>query len=341
MEIIKIKRNGKDIVSARELHKALQSKRQFTEWFKAKVQIDPLFVEGKDWWPTESTTTPQGGRPKTDYYITPKTAKIIAVRASTPIGNQVASYLKTPQEEFTSLKMAEITGKLHRHIMRDIRDEIEKLGEIGETIFGLTYFFDVQGKKQPMFTMNRKGWLQMGARYDAKTRYTIISYAEKLEKQLTHKLPQSFAEALRMLADTTEEKERISRKLEEKKARLELQEHVIKESAPKVEYYEEVLTSSNAFTSTTIAKELGMSAVTMHRLLKQKHVIFRIDNHWVLSHLYQNEGYTKTRTYTFTDGEGRARSTITTVWTQKGREFIHKFFKNAKRHSNTAIAARA
>ncbi len=262
MEIIKItKHNDKDIVSARELHKTLQSKRKFTDWFKAKVMIDPLFVEGEDWVFHKSVTNPQGGRPAIDYAITLRTAKKVAMMEHTAMGNKV-------------------------------RD----------------YFLQVE-----------------------KERNELIQKA----------LPKSFAEALRMLADTYEEKERISRKLEEKKVRLELQEHVIKENAPKVEYYEEVLTSLNSFTSTTIAKELGMSAVTMHRLLKQKHIMYRIDGHWVLSHLYQNKGYTKTRTYTYTDGDGKTKSTITTVWTQIGREFIHQIFKNAKRNSNSANTTRA
>ncbi|NCC88338.1 MAG: hypothetical protein EOM05_10845, partial [Clostridia bacterium] len=32
----------------------------------------------------------------------------------------------------TSLDIAEITGKQHKNVMRDIREEIEKLGEITE-----------------------------------------------------------------------------------------------------------------------------------------------------------------------------------------------------------------
>jgi hypothetical protein len=30
-----------------------------------------------------------------------------------------------------------------------------------------------------MYSMGKKGWLQMGARYDAKTRYAIIDFIEK------------------------------------------------------------------------------------------------------------------------------------------------------------------
>jgi len=38
--------------------------------------------------------------------------------------------------KMTSRELAEITGKQHQHIMRDIRNEIESLGEqIGQSIF--------------------------------------------------------------------------------------------------------------------------------------------------------------------------------------------------------------
>ena len=45
----------------------------------------------------------------------------------------------------TSLEISEMTGKDHKHVLRDIRDMLEEL-EIGQTIFGQTYL-DSQNKK--------------------------------------------------------------------------------------------------------------------------------------------------------------------------------------------------
>ena len=174
----------------------------------------------------------------------------------------------------------------------------------------------------------------------------VRDYFLKVERErnqlIQHKLPSTFAEALRMLAREVEAKERLEHKLEDKKEKLLLQENVIKENAPKVEYYENVLHTPNAYTTTTVAKEMGMAANSLHKLLKKKHIMYRVDGHWVLSHMYQNKGYTKTRTYTYTDGVGMVRSSITTVWTQKGREFLHKLIKHEQdSHSNSVVPGRS
>jgi len=51
---------------------------------------------------------------------------------------------------------------------------------------------------------------------------------------------------------------------------LELNSEVIKEQAPKVKYHDEVITSISAFNTTTIAKELGMSAQKLNKILHKK-----------------------------------------------------------------------
>lgn len=50
--------------------------------------------------------------------------------------------------QMTSLDLAEITGKQHSHIMRDIRSEMEALGEFNESIFGLVDYTDAKGEKR-------------------------------------------------------------------------------------------------------------------------------------------------------------------------------------------------
>lgn len=116
-------------------------------------------------------------------------------------------------------------------------------------------------------------------------------------------------------------------KREELEAKAELQEKVIKESAPKLDYYNDVLSSEDAFGINIIAKELGFSGVTLNRRLHQMKVIYKQGDSWVLYHQYQDKGYTKTKTYSFIGPDGKMKSSIQTVWTQKGREFIHKMIK--------------
>ena len=83
-------------------------------------------------------------------------------------------------EELTSLKVAEVTGKRHANVMADIRDEMSKLqlsDNQQELIFKLSYHTQKipnGGTKQiPIYNLTEDGWLQIGARYDAKVRYPV------------------------------------------------------------------------------------------------------------------------------------------------------------------------
>lgn len=101
-------------------------------------------------------------------------------------------------------------------------------------------------------------------------------------------------------------------------------EKVVVSQSKKVAYVDEVLTASNCWTTTSIAKDLGMSAIGLNRLLKNLGVQFKRDEHWVLTAYYQNKGYTKTQTHTYTGNDGDIRTSLSTEWTELGRAFIIK-----------------
>ena len=86
----------------------------------------------------------------------------------------------------TSLDVSEITGKRHDNILADIRDEISKLGtERAALIFQESYYKDANNQSRPMFVLNYKGVLQLGARYNAETRFKLIEKMEQLQKPMT------------------------------------------------------------------------------------------------------------------------------------------------------------
>lgn len=61
----------------------------------------------------------------------------------------------------SSLEIAEIVGKEHNKILRDIRDEVEKLEKQGiraEAIFGLGEYLDKNNQKRPMYILTREGY---------------------------------------------------------------------------------------------------------------------------------------------------------------------------------------
>lgn len=86
--------------------------------------------------------------------------------------------------KMTSLDVAEVTGKEHKNIMRDIRNEIEELGEeVGQLIFEPIERFDSRNRKQPAYEFGKDGAMQLALKYDAQTRYKVIQHINKLESQ--------------------------------------------------------------------------------------------------------------------------------------------------------------
>lgn len=144
-------------------------------------------------------------------------------------------------------------------------------------------------------------------------------YFIECEKQLRSgkfALPTTYKEALQSLLIEVEAKERLQ-------AQNELQAKELEKQASKVAYYDEVLTSQSTYNANQIAKELGMSAVTLNKKLHELKVQYKQGGQWLLYYPHQNKGYTKTVTYTYTDSKGETCTNSSTVWTEKGRAFIH------------------
>lgn len=126
-----------------------------------------------------------------------------------------------------------------------------------------------------------------------------------------------------MVVQAEEEKERLLVANEHQQATIERQEQTIKEQAPKVSYYDTTLQSVNTLTTTQIAKEIGLDAPKLNQKLKQAGVIFRQSGMWLLRQPYSAWGLTSTRTQTYTRSDGSTGTSMYTVWTERGRRFIH------------------
>lgn len=113
----------------------------------------------------------------------------------------------------------------------------------------------------------------------------------------------------------------------EKQARIEAQKQ-IELQAPKVEYYDDVLNSQSTYTTTQIAKELGIGAPTLNQKLHKLGVQYKQNGSWLVYYKYQNQGFTKSKTLKFQQN-GRIITKMSFEWTEKGREFIHKLLNKA------------
>ena len=129
-----------------------------------------------------------------------------------------------------------------------------------------------------------------------------------------------------MVAQSTIEKSQ--RQLQAAQAVITHQSEQLKEQAPKVEYTDSVLNAATTYTSTQMAKELDLrTAEQLHALLKSWGVMIRQSGQWMLSAKYCGQNYTKTRTHPYTKQDGTQGTNSITVWTERGRWFLHQVFE--------------
>ena len=103
----------------------------------------------------------------------------------------------------------------------------------------------------------------------------------------------------------------------------------IEEMTPKASYYDLVINSPSLVPITAIAKDFGLSAIALNRLLHTEGIQFLNNNMWVLYQKYADKGYVGTKTYAYPNKAGKMVNTrMQTFWTQKGRLFIYNLLKD-------------
>ena len=100
-------------------------------------------------------------------------------------------------ERMSSLQIAEITGKQHKNIVRDIR-ELLKQGVSGLN-FEPAKYTDKQGKPRQCYNLTKKGCLILASGYDALLREKIIDRLEELESAVRGRLYAELAERVQAL----------------------------------------------------------------------------------------------------------------------------------------------
>ena len=118
------------------------------------------------------------------------------------------------------------------------------------------------------------------------------------------------------------EKELSTLKLENK-----VQAQQIAELQPKATYYDLILQCPSLLSVTEIAKDYGLSAKGLNKILHEQGVQFNQSGVWFLYSKYQDKGYTSTKTQNYNRPDGAQGSRVHTYWTQKGRIFLYGLLK--------------
>lgn len=123
-----------------------------------------------------------------------------------------------------------------------------------------------------------------------------------------------------------DEKERLQAENGELKETVATQKTQIAEMEPRATYCKLILNCPDTVSISKIAKDYGMSAIEMNKLLHELGVQYRQGKIWLPYQKYAQLGWTQTKTHNYiNDGEFHAK--VHTYWTQEGRLGLYELLK--------------
>lgn len=152
----------------------------------------------------------------------------------------------------TSKEISEITNKSHSNVMVDCRKLGVAYENLGQLKLQSSFYMSVQNKEQPMFILTKIQTMDLMTGYSIELRIKVNRRWEELENKNKLSLPQSYSEALRQLADTTEREDVALLQLEQANT-------TIKQNKPKVVFADSVSGCDNSILIRQFAKDLSDS----------------------------------------------------------------------------------
>lgn len=215
------------------------------------------------------------------------------------------------QSVLDSRDVAEMIGKTHAHLTRDIAGYIKDIAT-NPNLDSLKFFVpstysDKKGEVRKCYLLTKQGCEFVANKMTGKkgNQFTAeyVSLFNQMEEHIKKEepeyyIPKTYPEALRLAAKQAEQ---------------------LVEQKPKVEYYDEQMKNPGLMPITMIAKDYGWSAVKMNQELQKRGIIYKQGKKWCLYQKYADKGYAS---YGAPYGkEGFVSKNL--KWTQKGRKFIY------------------
>jgi phage antirepressor YoqD-like protein len=158
----------------------------------------------------------------------------------------------------SSREIAELTGKQHKNVKRDIASMLADLKK--DALSFERIYHDAVNRKQTEFLLDREHTDCLLTGYSAPLRMAVVRRWRELEEQAAPRIPANFAEALQLAADQARENSRLL--------------GVIEVQAPKVAAIRRLAAAGGAICISDAAKQLQVPPSKLFAWLQERRWIF-------------------------------------------------------------------
>lgn len=202
----------------------------------------------------------------------------------------------------TSLEIAELTGKQHKNLMRDIRNMEPAWVKVQGLKFELssrTYQLPNGGTKEvPCYVLTKTECLYIATKFNDEARAKLVLRWQELELQ--------------------EQKRRQQLCLPEPKEILRLADEIIGEGLRMLNEEAE-----DTLTATQVAKTFNMKVYDFNAVLRDMGIQYRRGGHWNISDDLADRGLTALRTHVSYSLKGEKKIHTYMTWTMAGLRFLN------------------
>ena len=219
--------------------------------------------------------------------------------------------MNNDEQRMTSLEIAQLTGKQHKHLMEAIR----KMEPTWEKVHGSKFRLMSREveigngavRHDPCYSLTKTETLYIATKFNDEARAKLVLRWEELE--LAHRGQSPCASELRLLASD--------------EAVLNEADEILGEELDELNRY-----SAHCYTPSDIGRPFGLEGRDLNSFLADRGIIRWARGQWMLTPKYQHQGLTENRCFFYHGRNGRRKMESRLVWTEEGRQFILDLIRN-------------
>ena len=207
------------------------------------------------------------------------------------------------EQRMTSLTIAQVTGKMHKDVLKAIRNMEPAWLKVNGRHFALVEYKDSKGELRPCYSLTKTECLYIATKFSDEARARLVKRWYQLER------------------------EQLGVKMEEQKLLVTKREIMLKSD----EIRRGLIAGENAdadgcYTVSQLAEMMEITVKELNKRLVAEGVQFRNGGRYMLTKEYEGRGYAQDRSFHYYGLDGEKKEKKYLVWTPAGREFVGAIF---------------